>query len=270
MNRICKILLIFILFSGCTINKNNLWPKKIEKEEKKIEETFKSSESLILELNPSLKIDVENYKDTVKFNDEIKSVKKFKFSSIDNFQDFEPDLIFYNSDVIFFDNKGSIIKFDNLGKIIWKNNYYTKNEKKAKPKLSFAKTNKILIVGDNLAKYYAIDINNGELLWTKNNNFELTEPFIHHVFKSFWKRELDIESYDIVNNVLKTLGITTNGFKDWSINYGNEELNTVMSKANNNGVFGVPSYFIKDELFWGREQLPMIKARLSGNYSELI
>ena len=29
---------------------------------------------------------------------------------------------------------------------------------------------KILIVADNIAKYYALDVETGELLWSKNNN----------------------------------------------------------------------------------------------------
>ena len=43
-----------------------------------------------------------------------------------------------------------------------------------------------------------------------------------------------------------------------------------INEAHKKGVFGVPSYIIKDELFWGREQLPMIKARLTSDYSKLI
>ena len=34
--------------------------------------------------------------------------------------------------MIFFDNKGSILKFDENSKLIWKKNYYTKSEKKLK------------------------------------------------------------------------------------------------------------------------------------------
>ena len=108
------------------------------------------------------------------------------------------------------------------------------------------------------------------LLWTKNNNYAYTESFINYVYKKFWKRELNIENYNVVNDVLKKIGINTDGFEDWSINDGRRALNIIMSKAHENGVFGVPSYFIKNELFWGREQLSMIKAKLTGNYNELI
>ena len=63
-----------------------------------------------------------------------------------------------------------IIKFEDSSKLTWKKNYYSKVEKKSKPFLFFNKSKNILIVADNIAKYYALDINNGKLLWTKNNS----------------------------------------------------------------------------------------------------
>ena len=51
----------------------------------------------------------------------------------DNFNEFEPEIVFDKNNVIFFDNKGSIIKFNEQSKIIWKKNYYSKTEKKMKP-----------------------------------------------------------------------------------------------------------------------------------------
>ena len=108
------------------------------------------------------------------------------------------------------------------------------------------------------------------LLWTKINNDDQTESFINYVFLNFWKRELDIENIDVIINILKKIGINYNKFEEWSIDYGKKELDLVINKAHINGVFGVPSYVIKNELFWGREQLSMIKARLNGDYSKLI
>ena len=71
--------------------------------------------------------------------------------------------------LIFFDEKGTILNFSNNEKLIWKNNIYSKNEKKQNPILYFATNGQTLVVVDNIAKYYAINLNNGELLWSKNN-----------------------------------------------------------------------------------------------------
>ena len=56
---------------------------------------------------------------------------------------------------------------------IWKNNIYSKIEKKHKPILYFATNENILVVADNIAKFYAINMKNGQLIWSKNN----TSPF---------------------------------------------------------------------------------------------
>ena len=71
--------------------------------------------------------------------------------------------------MVFFDEKGAILKFNNDSKLIWKKNYYNKNEIKQRPVINFAANNKILIAADNLANLYAIDYLNGNLIW-KNFN----------------------------------------------------------------------------------------------------
>ena len=60
--------------------------------------------------------------------------------------------------------------FNNLSKLVWEKNHYTKIEKKSKPMLYLAANDKKLIVADNLAKYYALDIKTGNLLWSKSNS----------------------------------------------------------------------------------------------------
>tara|TARA_Y100001936_G_scaffold174965_1_gene171460 strand:- start:94 stop:981 length:888 start_codon:yes stop_codon:yes gene_type:complete len=46
---------------------------------------------------------------------------------------------------------------------------YSKFEKKQKPILYFASNDKILIVTDNLARYYAINVDTGKTIWSKSN-----------------------------------------------------------------------------------------------------
>ena len=108
------------------------------------------------------------------------------------------------------------------------------------------------------------------LLWVKKQNSLLIEDFIDHIFVNFWKRELDIENFDIVETIIEKCGISQSGFKEWKKNTGKNELDAIMNEAHKKGVFGVPSYIIEDELFWGREQIPMIKARLTGNYENIL
>jgi len=186
VNRILGLLLIFLLITNCSLNKKSrLWTEssKIDIEEDLIiTELFEDKKTFTEEFNINVKINLKsnltnnnftnnltNNNGRVNYDGNLKSVSRYKFSSIDNFDQSEPEIVFDNNNVIFFDNKGSILKFDEFSKLIWKINYYKKTEKKLKPILKLANDQKNLIVADNLAKYYAIDIKTGKLLWMKNN-----------------------------------------------------------------------------------------------------
>ena len=181
-----RIILIFFLITSCSLdNKTGLWSniEKVEVVEKnKVLKLYKEKSILNNELNKDLKInllgkitknknqELQNNNSQYNYDGNIKKSSKFKFKKISNFYQNEPDIIFDKNNIFFFDGNGSIIKFENSSKLVWKKNYYTKQEKKSKPFLFFSKNENILIVADNIAKYYAIDINNGKLLWMKNNS----------------------------------------------------------------------------------------------------
>ena len=187
MIKFFTIFLLFIFITNCSLDtKSSLWTKnkKIEREKQKsIKVLFKNEKALKKELNSNLKINLsaklinnsfinnfDNNNGRINYNGNLKSISRFKFSKIDNFDQFEPEIIFSNNNVIFFDTKGSILKFDNSSKLIWKKNYYSKTEKKLKPILFFANNKDTLVVVDSISKFYAMDINTGELLWSKNNS----------------------------------------------------------------------------------------------------
>ena len=187
MNSVLKLLLIFFFISNCSFNSNSkFWTKEANIKNEKIilskEFLFQKKEALEKELNPELKIKLE-FKNTfnnssettnndgiIDFPSTLKKISKYKFSKIKNFNYFEPEIIFEEKNLIFFENKGSILKFDKSSKLIWKKNYYKKIEKKSKPMLYLANTKAKLIVADNLAKLYAMDIKTGDLLWSKTNS----------------------------------------------------------------------------------------------------
>ena len=187
MSNIFRVLLLLIFISSCSIdNKSGLWSKteKIEKEKKiLIKEQFKKEIAVVSELNPNLKVNLpgkliknsfinnlNNNNGQINYNGDLKKTSRFKFSKIHNINDFEPEIVFTNNNIIFFDNKGSILKFNKFSKLLWKKNHYSKNEKKSKPILFFASNKDTLIIADNISKYYAININTGDLLWSKKNS----------------------------------------------------------------------------------------------------
>ena len=109
--------------------------------------------------------------------------------------------------IIFFDKKGSIIRYNNNQKVLWKKNHYSKAEKKQKPKLNFVLDAENLLVTDSIAKYYSININSGELNWSKNNTY----PFNSDIKK--YKNKIFVIDY---KNTLRCYEIK-NGNECWNL-----------------------------------------------------
>ena len=99
----------------------------------------------------------------------MKESVSYRFSKIKNFDQLELEITFHNDDIIFFDNKGAILKFNNETDLIWKKNYYTKVEQKMGPILELENNGKNIIVADNFSKYYMLNNLTGEQIWAKDN-----------------------------------------------------------------------------------------------------
>ncbi len=188
MYKYILFLFTFIFLSQCSLDtKTGFWTKaQIKKEEKKesLKEVFKSKEVLEKEFNPNLKIKINStYKQEpfinnlsnnsgyINFESNFKQISKFKFKKIKNFNFINPDLLLSKGNsLVFFDEKGAILKFNQDSKLIWKQNHYGKKEIKQKPSLYFATNNKILIVADSIANLYAMDYTSGNLIWKNYNS----------------------------------------------------------------------------------------------------
>jgi len=186
VNKILNLFLIIIFCSSCSFNKNSkFWTSEIitEAEEKKFEKIFSDKKALSKELNTNINLNfssnpektklskkITNNDGRVNFDGSLKKSSKYKFSKIENLYQFEPVISFNKENIIFFDDKGTILQFDKNSKLIWKKNYYLKSEKKLGPILQFANNEKFLIVADNLTKYYILNLDTGDLIWSKNNS----------------------------------------------------------------------------------------------------
>ena len=186
MNKIICFIIYFIIITSCSFNQNSkFWSASQnipEENDSNFKEIFAAETALGQELNPNLTIKLDsnvnnnltirNYYNNdgrLNYDGELRKSSRYKFSKIKNFYQLEPTISFNNKNLIFFDNKGSILQFNNKSKLIWKKNHYSKSEKKLKPILQFANNGKFLIVADNIAKYYMLDLINGNLIWSKSN-----------------------------------------------------------------------------------------------------
>ena len=231
MNNIFKYFVLSILLSNCSLDtKSGIWTDKENlKEDIKVErdsltKIFHKKKVLNKEFNPNLKIkltsrlinnnfinNLTNNDGRINYDGELKKVSKFKFSKIDNFEYYEPNIIFESDNLIFFDKKGSILKFSLDSEIIWKKNYYNKEEKKLSPILTLAKNSDTLIVADNISKYYAVDIKNGNLKWLKYNSSPLNSEIKTYKDKFFI---IDL------NNILRCISIK-DGSEIWNVKANN-------------------------------------------------
>ena len=200
MNKLIFTLLVLFFLSNCSFNENSkIWKDKEDKLEtnKKIINIFSEDKESVKELNQDLKLDLSSIKIVNKKNDnqnnfgiqnykgDLKKIGIFKFSKLEelNQLDFRP--IFLKNGIIFFDKKGSIVRYDNNQKVVWKKNHYSKAEKKLKPKLNFLLEGQNLLVADNIAKYYSINISTGELNWSKNNEYPFNSNIKKHKDRIF-------------------------------------------------------------------------------------
>ena len=79
------------------------------------------------------------------------------------------------------------------------------------------------------------------------------------VFEKFWQRQLNIEDPAVIISVLEQSGIPAQGFIEYLSEAGRRELKEIQQDAEAKGVFGVPSYLVGDELFWGAEHIAHVR-----------
>tara|TARA_B100000965_G_C19590276_1_gene757615 strand:+ start:1185 stop:2495 length:1311 start_codon:yes stop_codon:yes gene_type:complete len=223
VNKFFNFFLVLIILTNCSLNnKSRFWSKSeiVKKENLEVKEVYKQAEIYEKEFNLDLRIKINeqaiknsfinnltNNNGTVSFKGSLDNISKYKFSKITNFDQYQPDLLLtQNQTLIFFDDKGSVLNFDQESKLLWKTNVYKKKDQKLKPILYFASNDNVLIVVDNISNYYALNINNGKLIWIKEN----PSPFNSQV-KIFKDKFFAVD----FENILRCFSIKT-GEEIWS------------------------------------------------------
>jgi len=100
------------------------------------------------------------------------------------------------------------------------------------------------------------------MMYAKREGPTVLRRYHDTVFDRFWKRELDIEDPGVISMVLAGTGANTTGLPTYLAGQGREELENICRAAEAMGVFGVPTFVLSGELFWGREHLPDIREML--------
>ena len=200
MNRIIILIIALIFLNQCSFKENSrIWKDKDNKLEaqKNIKKVFLEDKKITTEFNQELKLDLSIIKSNNKVTDNknnhgsqnyeglIDKISSYKFSKFEDTNQLNFKPIFLDDGLIFFDKKGSIIRYNDKSKVLWKKNHYSKSEKKLRPKLDFVQDGENILITDSIAKYYSVNINSGELNWSKNNIYPFNSDIKKYKNKIF-------------------------------------------------------------------------------------
>ncbi len=97
-------------------------------------------------------------------------------------------------------------------------------------------------------------------LWADRHG--LFRPYSDRVFERFFKRELDIENAAALAAVIKETGLDADGFNRYTLHDGPRELADAFDAGDRDGVFGVPTFIVDGEPFWGNDRLEWVVKKL--------
>ena len=80
--------------------------------------------------------------------------------------------------------------------------------------------------------------------------------FIDKVFDAIWKDGLNLNDNLVIEKLLKNLDINPKKFLMETVDQKNKnELKKRTDKALENGIFGLPSFWVNNKVFWGQDRL---------------
>ena len=102
------------------------------------------------------------------------------------------------------------------------------------------------------------------LLWARQAGREVRKAYLDLVYERFWRRELDIEDTSAMAALVAEAGGDGPGYLDYLDGAGRQRHDALQAELHDAGLFGVPSYVVDGEIFFGREHLPMVRWILGG------
>ena len=96
----------------------------------------------------------------------------------------------------------------------------------------------------------------GAILAQKKN---ILEDYMQSMFDSMWLKGLNLNDQEILTQVASESGIDPNDFAEGiSSDEIKNELKENTQFAIDKGAFGVPTYFLEDEMFWGIDSIKFL------------
>ncbi|MEM7640010.1 MAG: DsbA family protein [Pseudomonadota bacterium] len=113
-------------------------------------------------------------------------------------------------------------------------------------------------------KIWDSSLTNIGILWVMREARDRLAAYFEAVYPPFWRRELDIEDISVVEACLKEAEVSTEGFRAFADGEGRALHDELQPQFHPNGIFGVPTYVLGDEILFGREHIPYLRWALTG------
>lgn len=113
-------------------------------------------------------------------------------------------------------------------------------------------------------KIWDSSLPNIAILWVMQTARDRLGAYFEAVYPPFWRRELDIEDIAVIENCLNEAGVETAGFAVFANGAGRTLHDALQPQFHSNGIYGVPTYVLGDDILFGREHIPYLRWALSG------
>ncbi|MDH3686934.1 MAG: DsbA family protein [Myxococcales bacterium] len=101
-------------------------------------------------------------------------------------------------------------------------------------------------------------------LWIRVHAPDVLETFLERAFARYWALDLDPHSLDEVVTLAGGCGLDEGAIRAWTAGKGKDADDRIAAELAEAGVFQTPAYLLGDEVFYGRQHLPMIRWLLEG------
>ncbi len=99
------------------------------------------------------------------------------------------------------------------------------------------------------------------MLFAQRNGF--FDRYHRETFERFWRRELDIDSVEEMRRHVAAVGGSADAFERFASDPAvRAEHDSVVVDAEAQGVFGVPTFVLAGELFWGADRIGLLRERI--------
>jgi 2-hydroxychromene-2-carboxylate isomerase len=109
-----------------------------------------------------------------------------------------------------------------------------------------------------------VDAANLGWLWLHERHPERLRAYLAELFRGYWSLELDASSPQRIAGLIDAVDSQGADFLDWSQHEGPIAAAALATELSEQGIFQVPAFVVEDEIFYGRQHLPMIRWILTG------